>query len=199
MKQIYKCEHCSTEKTIGDINSRSMKIDGEVVVYTKEEYKDFMSIEEDDSMLVIREVNTQAIPYVLNLIERDYEVFGNDDKVLPVMQKIHKYLLVKNKSLLVEFSNNKGLIVPTTDRISLFNIRDVRTVKSPNQLGLTGMKPTSKSLNKDIVAIQETSIDKSIDTFEKFKDHKLNGTALPKVEEKESTTKFANELTALEI
>jgi len=200
MKQTYKCSACSTEKTIGNINARYMEFDGKTIVYTKDEYKRFMDQSETDTIRVLKELSTMTLPFVTSLIKSDYEIFGNDEKVIPLLQKIYQYLLLNNTMLLVKMSNKTGVIMSGSDRLYLFLIRDIRTIKASQQLGLTDI-PLGETISNDLEAVHNASIDKEIDTFEKFKEFKLTGEPIKKIEIKvvNEPSSYVDDMSALEI
>jgi len=196
MTQLYKCERCESEVKIKDIDNRYMDLDGEYIVYTKHELSEYTKRTTKDTIKVLREISTINLPYVAPLISSDYELFCNDEKVIPVVKKIHMYLLSKNIMLLGRLDNKAVLIFASLDSLCLHTLRDKRTIKPTEQLGLT-----KYSISDDVTMIYEASVTDEIDTFEKFKDYKVSGVPLPIIikKKKEDSTDFVDDLSALEV
>lgn len=197
LKQNYSCDRCGSKYTIGDVTHRFIKDDDdEVIVYHKDEYSKYMKHESGSDMKVEGEYDKNILTHIMPLIDKDYELYSNDEKTLPVMRIIHEYLITNNKMLLVRLSNSKSaLIVPSFDRLATYTLRGRRTIKKPQQLGLTFEEIKDF---KSVREIYQASTNKEIDLFQEFVEFKKSGKEL-EIEKsaKPKLDTFASDLSAL--
>lgn len=183
VSQFYICDNCSTKRTIGQLGKRKNKDTG--VVFTKQEYNNFMAQKVGKKVKVLGELPINAVfPKHLELVERnDNEIFNNDDNYKDYVLKTREYLFLKGLALMVEMGRRdrlkKCLLIPTGQKLLVVELRDKRVVRDTLQKnGILKVEKTETDIQ-----LYDFSKDNSIDNYFEFLDLKQRGVEI-KVEEK---------------
>lgn len=174
VNQIYICGECGDKATIGEIKKR--KDDKRELIYEEQMRAEFMKNEVDKTLRVIDEipVNIELLQKMEHF-EKTYEVYNTDEKVTPVIVKIHGYLLKKQTALVCEFGysnrgkSNKlgGILIAGDSKLLIVQLRDYRLIRTAKQQGLPQAKP--------IEILDTISENPYPELYEKFLDMIENG------------------------
>lgn len=190
VKQKYICPECGQEHTIGEITHR--KDSKSDLVFSTEQLDAFVKNERTDTITVIGEIPKQLVLNRLELLDNHYELYTNDPKKIPVMSKIHQYLLKYDKALLITFGLNTsksakigGIITPGKDRLLIHSLRDQRFVKPAKQEGLQQLEtlPEEQHLEAISINLYNDLIKKFLELIKKGETIEVIQQAKPKREE----------------
>lgn len=169
VEQFYICSSCGDKAKIGEIKKR--KDDKKELIYEEQVRAEFMKNEVDKTLRVVDEipVNIELLQKMEHF-EKTYEVYNADEKVSPVIAKIHGYLLKKQKALVCEFGysnrgkSNKlgGILIAGDTKLLIVQLRDYRLIRTAKQQGLPQVKP--------IEILDEISLNPYPEMYEKFLD-----------------------------
>jgi hypothetical protein len=136
--QIYKCV-CGDEVTSGQITRREDETTK--IVYFQADKENWMELKVNENIRVIKEIKSKDVMDNIELTDKPFEIYNNDkESDQKTMKSIHNFLNQNDIVLLVEFGQNReeygGFIISTKDKILLYALRDARSLKEPQQIGL---------------------------------------------------------------
>jgi len=165
LSQKYICNDCGKEYTIRSITKRFDP--NNEIVYEFAQRKAFMDTEVEQKIVVVDEISVDNIMMNLPFITSFDELYNNnDDASISTIVKIHSWLLKHKKALVVSFGNRQkeraGIIIPTSDRLLLAEIRDYRNIRHPKQEGIEPIEI------KETKTLEKASKDNEPELYAKF-------------------------------
>jgi hypothetical protein len=138
MKQIYRCQECGQEYTIGEIVKRMDK--NSEIIYEESLRKEFCKQSLDKTIRVIEEFPLVDVLPAIEYLRDFYELYTNDDTYASMVTKIHKYLKRHQVGLLATFGHHDReygcMILPSNQKLLLCELRDYRLINEPRQQGI---------------------------------------------------------------
>ena len=189
LNQKYICPKCEKQYTIGQIKKRLDK--DTKTVFLSQEYDTFM----DNKTVKEIVVEDKPIPFPIDFLElvggNFLEIFNNEDRYIPVFNRIKETLFVTKTCLLAKVGYYKrtvpALVVGTARKLLLIPLRDKRLVRPTNQVGSVVLMKDEKLEQQ----LEQFCQDRNIDKYYEFIKIKQEGKVI-EVEEKKETEIPAN-------